>query len=176
MKVNRVQRALAVAAIAVATLSGCSLFGGKDDTPDPNKPVQLADDGSVKDSLATMTRRYGGYDVTVDVLQLNRSDKALRAVFAITPRSHGETSTLSPGILGTGASADGVYLLDENGLRKYPVLTTADDKCVCSSNLSSFALDQPTLLFADFPVPPDSVKSLSLVVPELGPLPPAKLS
>ncbi len=177
MRIHRALRVSAVAIAAAATLSGCSLFGGDDTaSSDPNKPVKLADDGSVKDSLATLTRRYEGYDVTIDVLRLARYDKALRAEFAVTPRSHGSTSTLSTSILGGSSSASGVYLLDETNLRKYPVLMASDDKCVCSSDLNAFALDQPTLLFADFPLPPEGVKSLTLVVPEIGPLPAAKLS
>jgi hypothetical protein len=160
-----------------AALSGCSIFGSSDPAATgPDAPIELADDGSVKNSLATLTRRYQDYDVTIDVLRLSRYEKATRVEFAVTPRSNGATSTLSTSILGGINDASGVYLLDPVGLRKYPVLESSDDTCICSSKLSGFELDQPTLLFADFPVAPDSVKSLSLVVPEIGPLPPAEIS
>ena len=177
MRIVRAVRAAVAAAGIIALLTGCSVFGGSGDTASSqDAPIQLNDDGSVKDTLATLTRRYQDYDVTIDVLRLTRHDKATRAEFAVTPRSHGSTSTLTTSILGGIGDASGVYLLDENGLRKYPVLKSTDDKCVCSTGLSGFELDQPTLLFADFPPAPKGVTSLSLVVPQLGPLPAAKLS
>lgn len=170
--------AIAVASVA---LTGCSVFGGDDDSGaggTGESSVQLAEDGSVKNAKATLTRAVEDYDVTVDVLRIKRFDKATRLEFAVTPRSRGASSPLSSSFFGASSSSttSAVYLLDTKNLRKYPVLTTSDDECVCSSKLQNFPLDRTTVLFADFPLVPEGVSTLSVVVPALGPLPASEVS
>ena len=138
--------------------------------------VELADDGTVENAVATLTRPYGDYDVTVDVLRLKRFDKVMRLEFAVTPRSHGATDDLDYDFFSssTSSTADGVYLLDSTNLKKYPVLV-AQETCICSSDLAAFPLDRPTVLFADFPLAPDSVEKLNVVIPQMGVLPVAEI-
>ncbi len=131
----------------------------------------------MKDALASLTRPYGGYDVTVDVLRIKRFEKTMRLEVAVTPRSSGATSDLSSSFFAASSNNDagGLYLLDTVNLKKYPVLQ-AKDECICSSDLSAFPLDKTTVLFADFPLAPESVKQLNVIAPRLGALTAAELS
>jgi hypothetical protein len=170
---------VAAAGLTVVGLTGCSMFGGDDsgDGKSADVAVEVADDGTVKDALTSSTRPFGGLDITIDVLRIKRFDKVMRLELAVTPRSHGATEDLTSAYFSdTSASdADGMYLLDVSNMKKYPVVRVKDD-CVCSSGLSDFPLDRPTVLFADFSLAPDSVKKLNVVVPAFGVLPAVELS
>lgn len=163
---------LVTVVLAAGTLGGCGLFGDDDGGGSGTSVpvVELADDGSVKDAKATIVRPVNGLEVTVDVLRLARRDKVLRLEFAVTPRSKGSTSSLSSSFFGSGSEVDGVVLLDTVNLREYRPLTTSDDECVCSRDLGSFELDESTVVFADYPAPPDGVKELTIAFPGLGPV------
>lgn len=172
-------RWLLAAVVAVGVLSGCSVFGGDDEVATDKPPqVEVGGDGRVENSIRSLTNEQGNYKITVDVIELKRYDKALRLVFAVTPQSQGGSDELSSSFFSAdslGSDVGGVYLIDTQNLRKYPVLT-AGEECVCSSDLSGFALDQPTPLFADYPLPPESVESMTVVFGNVGPLPGVEVS
>lgn len=168
-----------LAALAGLGVAGCSL-GGDDDSGaggTGESSVTVGDDGTVTNALVSLTRPYDDYDVTVDVLRIKRFDRVMRLELAATPRSHGGTSDLPASFFSDSSSSDtgGIYLLDTSTLKKYPVLQS-QDRCICSAGLTGFPLDRPTVLFADFPAAPESVKQLSVVVPAMGILPAVKLS
>ncbi|MQA81877.1 MAG: hypothetical protein GEV10_25965 [Streptosporangiales bacterium] len=167
------------AVLCAAVLTGCGLFG--DDNVASEKPPQITvgANGKVENSIRSVTSEQGGYRITVDVIELKRYDKVLRLVFAVTPQSKGSTDPLASDFLSVDALGDdvaGVYLIDSANLRMYPVLKTNGGGCVCSDGVSDFTLDQPTALFADYPLPPESVESMTVVLSDLGPLPGVKVS
>lgn len=170
-------RGVLAAGAALVLLSGCGLMGGDDaegGSSDGVVPsVDLADDGTVSDSVASVTRPFEDYEVNVDVLRLQRFEKATRLEFAVTPRSRGGDDALDRNFFssnGYSNQADGVYLLDTANLKQYPVLRVDEDTCACSELSEGFPLDQATVLFADFPVAPEDVENLTVVFPRTGPV------
>lgn len=165
--------------LGVGALSGCSLFGGDDEVATDKPPqVEVGADGRVKNSIRSLTNEQGSYKITVDVIELKRYDNAARLVFAVTPQSKGGSDPLSSDFFSRetlGNDVTDVYLLDTENLRKYPVLMAGED-CVCSDGVAEFELDQPTPLFADYPLPPESVKSMTVVFGDVGPLPGVEVS
>lgn len=169
---------LAVGAAAVLFLSGCSLVPGVGDGGSAGPPkVEINSKGNVKGAVARVQRNVDGYEIHIDILRLKRFDKALRLEFAIIPRSNGASDDLSSYWLSSSSedNVNGVYLLDTNNMRQYSVLT-AGEQCVCSRDLDTYPLDQPTVLYADFPVPSGDVKNLTVVFPHIGPVPNVKVS
>ena len=170
---------LLASVLGVAALSGCSLFGGDDEVATDKPPqIEVGSDGRVKNSIRTLTNEQGSYKITVDVIELKRSDKAARMVFAVTPQSKGGSDPLSSSFFSTdtlGDDVSDVYLIDTKNLRKYPVLT-AGEECVCSDGVSEYTLDQPTPLFADYPLPPEDIDSMTVVFGDVGPLPGVEVS
>lgn len=180
MKTWRPALGAVLAVLCAAVLTGCGLFG--DDNVASEKPPQITvgANGKVENSIRSVTTEYGGYRVTVDVIELKRYDKVLRLVFAVTPQSKGSSDPLGADLLSSdtafGDDVAGVYLIDSVNLRMYPVLKANGGGCICSDGVSDFALDQPTALFADYPLPPESVESMTVVFSDLGPLPGVKVS
>lgn len=169
--------------LGISALSGCGLIGsngGDDTTGGGGKPpeIKVGADGRVKDSIAKYTTDNGSYKVTMDVIALKRYGEVARLVFAVTPQSKGGTEPMPSDFFSNetfGNDVTGVYLLDTENKRKYPVLTGGEE-CVCSNNLSDFPLDQPKALYADYPAPPDSVESMTVVFKNVGPLPGVEVS
>ncbi|MQA04955.1 MAG: hypothetical protein GEV07_20285 [Streptosporangiales bacterium] len=170
---------LVAAVLGVSALNGCTLFGGGDDIADDKPPqIEVGGNGRVKDSIATYTAESGSYKVTMDVIALKRYDDVVRLVFAVTPQSKGGSDPLPSDAFSSetlGNDVTGVYLLDTDNMRKYPVLSGGKE-CVCSNELDDFPLDQPTALYADYPAPPDSVESMTVVFKNVGPLPGVEVS
>lgn len=135
--------------------------------------VTLAEDGTVEESLASISRPVGDYEVVVDILRVTRFEAATRLELAITPRSRGGDQPFDRNFLssnGYSGSADGIYLVDTANLLEYRTLRVSDDVCACSRDLEAFPLDQATVLYADFPAVPADVSTLSVVLPSLGPI------
>lgn len=170
---------LLAALLGLATLSGCGLFGGDDEVATDKPPqIEVGSDGRVKNSIRTLTNEQGSYKITMDVIELKRYDDVVRLVFAVTPQSKGGSDPLDTSFLSSetlGDDVTGVYLIDTENLRKYPVLY-AGEECVCSDGVSEYALDQPTPLFADYPLPPEDVESMTVVFGDVGPLPGVEVS
>jgi hypothetical protein len=66
-------------------------------------------------------------------------------------------------------TADGVYLVDVPGKKKYLVVRDADNHCVCSRGLDNVAPKSSANLWAKFPAPPDNVQKIGVVVPDFIP-------
>lgn len=170
---------LLAATLGIGALSGCGLLGGDGDIPDDKPPkIKVGANGRITDSIATYTSETGNYKLTMDVIALKRYDDVVRLVFAVTPQSKGGSDPLGSDFFSTevlGDDVTGVYLLDTDNMRKYPVLTSGEE-CVCSNDLPDFPLDQPTALYADYPAPPESVESMTVVFKNAGPLPGVEVS
>jgi hypothetical protein len=82
-----------------------------------------------------------------------------------------DTSSRVLGSIGSEAwTADGVYLIDVAGKKKYLVVRDAENHCVCSRGLDNLAPKSSTKLWAKFPAPPDSVQKIGVVVPHFIPI------
>jgi hypothetical protein len=66
-------------------------------------------------------------------------------------------------------SADGVYLVDVPGKKKYLVVRDAENHCVCSRGLETLAPKGRVNVWAKFPAPPDAVQKIGVVVPHFIP-------
>lgn len=175
---------ISVVAVSGLLLAGCSLFNGGGPGPDDQQApkAEIGPDSHVKGAIAKAVQPNSGRDVYVDILSLRRHDKVLRLVYAVTPRARGNSDELSResfgGSFGT-PDAGGPYLLDLKGMHEYEHLTIGQgDKqsCVCSSIQGDFALDQPTVLYVDYPALPDSVTDVTVVMPIVGPMPGVKIA
>jgi hypothetical protein len=69
-----------------------------------------------------------------------------------------------------GWSADGVYLVDVPGKKKYLVVRDAENHCVCSRGLNDLAAKTRINLWAKFPAPPEGVQKIGVVVPHFIPM------
>lgn len=171
-------------AVAGLLLTGCSLFrgggAGLDDQQIPK--AEFGPDFHVKGALAKAVQPSDGKDVYVDILSLRRHDTVVRLVYAVTPRAQGNSDELTRETFGgtySSPEAGGPYLLDLEGMHEYEHLTIGQgDKqsCACSAIQGDFALDQPTVLYVDFPALPDSVRDVTVVMPIVGPMPGVKIS
>lgn len=179
------RRALGAGVLALAglTATGCSLFGGGDDTPATQIPqAEIGTDNHVKGAVAKAVQPYAGKDVYVDIIELRRHGKVLRLVFAVTPRAKGNSDKLPKQTFGgsySGGDAGRPYLVDSENLRVYDHLSigTGDDAtCACTQGLDDYPLDEPTVLYTDFPAPAESVDELTVVMPVVGPMPGVKIS
>lgn len=175
--------ALALTGALALSTTGCSLLGGGggDDgnggkSAEAVPTVAVDGQGRVKGAIATVNRLYQGYKIQVDVLALTRYDKATRLEFAVTPRSSGATDPLDKDAFANGfgdKSVSAVRLIDTKNLKQYAPMdvgTGDDPNCACSHDLDDYALDKPTVLYADFPAVPDSVHKLTVLVPKVGPI------
>jgi hypothetical protein len=73
-------------------------------------------------------------------------------------------------------SADGVYLVDLSGKKKYSVVTDASGNCLCSRDIPSIASHTSAVLWAKFPAPPADVTKIGVVVPHFIPMDDVPLS
>ena len=163
-------------------LSGCSLVPGVGGGGSAGPPkVEVNSKGNVKGAIARVQRNVNGYEVHIDLLRLKRFDNALRLEFAVIPRSNGSSDELPSSWfaasepISSSSDVSGIYLLDTKNLRQYKPLQ-AGEECVCSRNLDTYPLDKPTVLYADFPVPPEDLKDITVVFPNVGPVPNVKVS
>lgn len=171
-------------AVAGLLLAGCSLFRGGGAGPDDQQipKAEIGPDRHVIGALAKAVQPSDGKDVYVDILSLRRHDTVVRLVYAVTPRARGNSDELTRETFGgtySSPDAGGPYLLDLEGMQEYENLTIGQgDKqsCACSVIQGDFALDQPTVLYVDFPALPDSVRNVTVVMPIVGPMPGVKIS
>ena len=73
-------------------------------------------------------------------------------------------------------NADGVFLLDLAGKKKYEVVRDSDQQCLCSHDLQPISAKSRLNVWAKFPAPPENVKKLGVVVPHFLPMDDVPLS
>jgi hypothetical protein len=66
-------------------------------------------------------------------------------------------------------SVGGAYLVDPAKKKKYLVYRDTNGTCICSESLGQFPVGEPVSLFASFPAPPSTTKSMTVVVPNFPP-------
>ena len=73
-------------------------------------------------------------------------------------------------------NADGVFLVDLAGKKKYEVVRDSEKQCLCSHDLQPINAKSRLSVWARFPAPPDNVKKLGVVVPHFLPMDDVPLS
>ncbi len=104
--------------------------------------------------------RTSGGTLTLKFAIINESDESLGF-------SH---EFGDPSVGSDYGSIGGTHLIDNEGQKKYLVLRDQDQKCVCSSGLSSVEAGSSLNLWAKFPAPPADVKQISVIVPHFIPM------
>jgi hypothetical protein len=119
--------------------------------------------------IATSDSEVPGAHLEIQELKLV-SGGALTLRFTVFNDS--DTSSRVLGSIGSTEAwtADGVYLIDVAGKKKYLVVRDAENRCVCSRGLDNMAAKSSTKLWAKFPAPPDSVQKIGIVVPHFIPI------
>jgi hypothetical protein len=66
--------------------------------------------------------------------------------------------------------ADGVYLVDVSGKKKYMVVRDSEKHCLCSRDIQNLKPNSSANFWAKFPAPPDGVQKIGVVVPHFVPM------
>jgi hypothetical protein len=113
--------------------------------------------------IATIDGETPGERLEVQELKLV-SGGALTLRFTIINDSEKDSRVL--GSIGSAEawSADGVYLVDVPGKKKYLVVRDTENHCVCSRELPTLRPKSSANLWAKFSAPPDSVQKIGVVV------------
>jgi hypothetical protein len=121
----------------------------------PSAPVTADGESPGTQVQVKELKRVGGDSLMLELVIVNNSD------------SDYDLSAL------TGSqyrSADGIYLVDITGKKKYEVVRDSDKNCLCSRNLFSISAKSSANIWAKFPTPPDSVQKIGIVVPKFMPM------
>ena len=106
---------------------------------------------------------------TAIVQSLKRSGNAVTLRFTIVNDSN---QSLSGNLLSghDTFTADGSYLVDTTGKKKYEIIRDSDGHCICSQRIPNFQPKSSANLWAKFPAPPDSVTKIGVNIPHFIPL------
>ena len=107
----------------------------------------------------TQFARASGDTVNLRFVLVNATDETIGMTNHMTDSTVGEYNTVG-----------GIHLVDPVNKRKYFVVRDADNKCVCSRDLSGIEAGKQATLWAKFPAPPPDVQRLSIVFPKFLPL------
>ncbi|GHG79687.1 hypothetical protein [Streptomyces griseocarneus] len=169
----------ALAVVTALALTGCG--GGEDDgekRPDVNSarnsaasrgtatdkpgPRPTATIGEIRGPdgivvvLHSAVREKGGF-VTVNGTVANRGTKPYTS---LTWRSK-ETEMKSQ------SSVSGASLIDQAGKKRYLVLRDTDGECLCTTGLVNIRPSESRAVFAQFPAPPDDVRTVDFQLPTM---------
>lgn len=183
-----VTASLALAAVLVAGLGGCtgddSEPAGESQAPSSipasgeAEPIPEGDQGAPQalPELATASGAEPGTKLTVH--ELRRSDEdTVRLVFTVANHGPGQWVFLNrftePGLVRDKSISEvsGAYLIDQAANLKYLVLRDTENACICSERVPTVLNeDRQFTAFAEFPAPPEKVKSVTVVVPLFNPM------
>jgi hypothetical protein len=123
---------------------------------------------SAAESVASTDGETPGLSIQVQELKLVSG--ALTLKFTIKNDSDKPTD-LNAMMYGVeGATVDGIYLIDVPGKKKYLVVRDSENHCLCSRGIANLGPNASLSFWAKFPVPPDSVQKIGIVVPHFIPM------
>jgi len=141
--------------------SGSSVPSGSPSVDPSARPIAQAGRGAVPGlSVAILSlARSSGDTVTMAFRATNTGKESLNI----------GSSFIDPAIFNpnTASDAGGVALIDAPNNKKYLVLLDSAKNCICSKQLGSTSVDagQSTVLFAEFPAPPATTKTVQVTFP-----------
>jgi hypothetical protein len=106
----------------------------------------------------------------LEVQELKLASGALMLKFAIINDSDKDSRILGNISSADAWTADGAYLVDMPGKKKYLVVRDAENHCVCSRGLPTLNAKSSVNLWAKFPAPPESVQKIGVIVPHFIPM------
>ena len=109
----------------------------------------------------TELKRTSGGTVTLKFVLVNNTDKKL----PLSPEWLGDRATVD-----SYRNVSAVHLIDPVNKKKYFVITDAEKKCVCSSNVDDVEPGGKVNLWAKFPAPPADVQKVSIEIPHFQPI------
>ena len=121
----------------------------------PSAPITADGEAPGTQVQVKTLKRVGGDSLMLELVIINSS-----------------SSSYDPNNLqsSTYRSADGIYLVDMAGKKKYEVVRDTDGSCLCSKNLEEISGNSSLNIWAKFPAPPDSVQKIGVVVPHFMPM------
>jgi len=131
--------------------------------------------GAAPAPIATADSETPG--VELQVTKLKRLGDSVMLQFVLINNS--DSSYDPQKIDGSGLgrrNADGVFLVDLAGKKKYEVVRDSDHQCLCSHDLQPISAKSRLNVWAKFPAPPDNVKKVGVVVPHFLPMDDVPLS
>lgn len=112
--------------------------------------------------------------IRIDVTQFERaSGDTVNLRFALVNESAeevGMVNYMTDATMHEYSTVGGIHLVDPVNKRKYFVVRDADNKCVCSREVSGVDPGKKATLWAKFPAPPPDVQRISIVFPKFIPL------
>jgi hypothetical protein len=109
--------------------------------------------------------------LSIQVQELKLVSGALMLKFTIKNESDKPTDLYNTMVSAEGLSVDGIFLVDVPGKKKYLVVRDSENHCLCSRAIERNLVPNASLAFwAKFPVPPDSVQKIGIVVPHFIPM------
>jgi hypothetical protein len=114
--------------------------------------------------------------VQLQVTKLKRLGDSVMLQFVLINNSDSSYDPQKLDASGLHRNADGIFLLDLAGKKKYEVVRDSDQQCLCSHDLQPMAAKSRLNVWAKFPAPPDNVKKLGVVVPHFLPMDDVPLS
>jgi hypothetical protein len=113
----------------------------------------------------------------VDILELKRtSGGTLNLKFALVNNSDKRLAVSAQWLgdqdltVNAYRNVSGIHLIDPVNKKKYFVITDAEKKCVCSTEVADVEPGGKVNLWAKFPAPPTDVQKVSIEVPHFQPI------
>ena len=154
-----------------AMLVVAALVGGacSDNSGDANSAGNsAAKSAQQEDGTPIITSKGDFRDAEIEIFSLKQTSSDVVTLNFSLHNTSGEELEFYDA-LESGYTVEDVYLLDEEGEKKYMVLRDSKDKCVCTQDLGKVKGGGRSRLFAKFPAPPKAVKSVDVVIPHFAP-------
>ena len=110
----------------------------------------------------TELKRTSGGTLNLKFALVNNSDKRL----GVSGEWLGDHSLTNDSY----RNVSGIHLLDPVNKKKYFVVTDAERKCVCSTEVADVEPGQKVNLWAKFPAPPADVQRITIEIPHFAPI------
>ena len=113
----------------------------------------------------------------IDIMELKRtSGGTLNLKFAIVNNSE-KTLNVHSAYLGDNSiskdsyrDVSGIHLIDPVNKKKYFVITDAEKRCVCSTDIQDISAGSRASVWAKFPAPPPEVQKVTIEIPHFQPI------
>ena len=134
-----------------------------------------APQGATAGAIASTDGEVSG--TRIDITELKRtSGGTVNLKFAIVNNS-AKTLNVHSSYLGDNSiskdsyrDVSGVHLIDPVNKKKYFVVTDAEKKCVCSTEIQDISAGGRASVWAKFPAPPPDVQKVTIEIPHFQPI------
>lgn len=174
------------AGVLALMLAGCSMFGGGDSgdggdgdgggATDQAQPVNAGKvepgDAEARETIASQDVAALGTDLHFAVHSLSRGAETVELTFSVTNIGDQDSYNFRDrlGESSNERNVSGVKLIDSDNGKVHLAARDANDKCVCSDEISGLDLtpEDSVLFSATFGAPPSEVETLDVQMPFAG--------